>query len=317
MNNVCFNLYPTDITDQEITDRIPNFHGGLMEGLYEKKTIDRLLDKYGFSFSKKLGQNFLINPTVCPKIAELGNAKKGFGIIEVGTGFGVLTHELAKRADKVCAVELDERLLPVLAETLSEHENVKIFNNDILKIDLHELIANEFDGMEVAVCANLPYYITSPVVMRLLEERLPIRSVTVMVQKEAGVRLCAPLATRDCGAVTFAVRYFSEPKQLFNVSRGSFYPSPNVDSCVIRFDIREDTPECVTDEKFFFTVVRAAFTQRRKTLCNSVSATLGLDKALVTKAAEDAGLAPTVRPEALTLEQMAAFASSLKSVSSI
>ena len=283
-----------------------------MEGLYEVRTINRLLEKYGFSFSKKLGQNFLINPSVCPRIAEMGNVQKGFGVIEVGTGFGVLTHELAKRADKVCAVELDERLIPVLEETLAEHDNVKIFNADIMEFDLHKLIAEEFEGLEVAVCANLPYYITSPVIMRLLEERLPIRSVTVMVQKEAGVRLCAPLATRDCGAVTFAVRYFSEPKQLFNVSRGSFYPAPNVDSCVIRFDIRGETPDCVTDEKHFFKVVRAAFQQRRKTLCNSVSGTLGLDKSLVGEAAAAAGLSPSVRPEAMSLEQMAAFSEELK-----
>lgn len=288
-----------------------NFEVIALEGLYEIKKINSLLERYGFSFSKKLGQNFLTNPAVCPKIAELGGAAAGVGVIEVGTGFGVLTHELAKRADKVCAVELDERLIPVLNETLSEHENVKIFNDDILKIDLHKLIKEEFDGLEVAVCANLPYYITSPVIMRLLEERLPVRSVTVMVQKEAGTRLCAQPGTRECGAVTFAVRYFSEPKLLFNVSRGSFYPAPNVDSCVIRFDIREHTPENVADEKFFFRTVRAAFQQRRKTLCNSVSATIGADKQLVNDAIEKCGLSPSVRPEATSLEQMIHFSNEL------
>lgn len=287
-----------------------------MEGLYEVKTINSILEKHDFSFSKKLGQNFLINPSVCPRIAEMGNAAEGFGIIEVGTGIGVLTHELAKRADKVCAIELDERLLPVLEETLAEHNNVKIFNDDIMKIDLKKLIAEEFHGLNVAVCANLPYYITSPVIMRLLEERLPIKSVTVMVQKEAGTRLCAPLGSRECGAVTFAVRYFSEPKLLFNVSRGSFYPAPNVDSCVIRFDIRENTPNNVTDEKWLFKVVRAAFQQRRKTLCNSVSATLGIDKKTVAAAAESAGLDPSVRPEAMSMEQMTAFSEQLARLNS-
>jgi 16S rRNA (adenine1518-N6/adenine1519-N6)-dimethyltransferase len=282
-----------------------------LEGLYEIKNIKEILERHGFTFSKKLGQNFLVNPSVCPKIAEMGNAAKGFGIIEVGTGVGVLTHELAKRADKVCAVELDERLIPVLDETLAEHDNVKIFNDDIMKIDLGKLIEDEFEGLDVAVCANLPYYITSPVIMRLLEERLPIKSVTVMVQKEAGVRLCAETGTRESGAVTFAVRYFSEPKLLFNVSRGSFYPAPNVDSCVIRFDIRETTPENVRDERFFFKVVRAAFQQRRKTLCNSVSATLGIDKSAVTDAAVKAGLNPAVRPEAMKMEQMIDFANVL------
>ncbi len=282
-----------------------------MEGLYEIKTINEILQRHGFSFSKKLGQNFLINPTVCPKIAEMGNAQKGFGVIEIGTGIGVLTNELAKRADRICAIELDNRLIPILDETLAEYSNVKIFNDDILKIDLHKLIDEEFDGLEVAVCANLPYYITSPVIMRLLEERLPIKSVTVMVQKEAGVRLCAKTGTRESGAVTYAVRYFSEPRMLFNVSRGSFYPAPNVDSCVIRFDIFDKTPESVTDEKFFFRVVRAAFEQRRKTLCNSVSAILGIDKSVVAQAALLSGISASIRPEAVEMDQMISFANEL------
>lgn len=283
-----------------------------MEGLYEISTIRSIMERHGFSFSKKLGQNFLINPSVCPRIAEMGGADKGVGVIEVGTGVGVLTHELAKRADKVCAVELDDRLIPVLGETLAEHDNVKIFNEDILKIDLHELIAEEMQGLKVVVCANLPYYITSPVIMRLLEERLPIDAVTVMVQKEAAARLTAQCGTRESGAVTFAVRYFSEPKQLFSVSRGSFFPAPNVDSAVVRFDIRETPAQSAEDEKWFFRVVRAAFQQRRKTLCNSVSATLGIGKASVSEAAVSAGLDPAVRPEAMTMEQMLLFAAKLK-----
>ncbi|MBR6046350.1 MAG: 16S rRNA (adenine(1518)-N(6)/adenine(1519)-N(6))-dimethyltransferase RsmA [Ruminococcus sp.] len=273
--------------------------------------IKEILSRHGFSFSKSLGQNFLVNPSVCPRIAELGNAKPGFGIIEIGTGIGVLTNELAKRADKVVAVEIDERLMPVLAETLSEHDNVKIVNADIMEVDLAELIKNEFGGLEVAVCANLPYYITSPVIMRLLEERLPIRSITVMVQKEAGVRLCAPMPSRDMGAVTAAVHYFSEPELLFNVSRGSFMPPPNVDSCVVRFNIREKTPEGVRDEAFFFRTVRAAFSQRRKTLANSAASGLSADKAVVSAAIEKAGLPAAVRPEQLTMEQFIAFANEL------
>ena len=283
------------------------------EGLHEPAVIRGILERHGFSFSKKLGQNFLTNPTVCPRIAEMGGAAKGVGVIEVGTGVGVLTHELAKRADKVCAVELDERLMPVLAETLAEHDNIKILNEDIMKTDLHGLIEKELSGLDVVVCANLPYYITSPVIMRLLEERLPIKAVTVMVQKEAGVRLCAPEGTRECGAVTFAVRYFSEPKKLFDVSRGSFFPPPNVDSCVIRLDLRDKTifAPASDEERFLFRTVRAAFGQRRKTLCNSVSATLGADKQTVAAAIEKAGLSPSVRPEALTLAQMAEFSQRL------
>ena len=207
-----------------------------MDNLSNISVIKKIFEKHGFSFSKTLGQNFLINPSVCPKIAELGNAKKGFGIIEIGTGIGVLTNELAKRAEKVVAIEIDDRLIPVLKDTLSEYNNIKIINADVMKVDLAKLIDEEFKGLDVAVCANLPYYITSPIIMMLLEQRLPLKSVTVMVQREAGQRLCAQMGTRDMGAVTVAVRYFSDPEILFNVSKGSFMPAPNVDSCVVRFN---------------------------------------------------------------------------------
>lgn len=283
-----------------------------MENLSNISVIRDILERHNFTFSKALGQNFLINPSVCPKIAEMGNAKKGFGIIEIGTGIGVLTNELAKRADKVVAIEIDSRLLPVLEETLAEYDNVKVINADVMEVDLHKLIEEEFQGMEVAVCANLPYYITSPILMMLLEERLPIKSVTVMVQKEAGVRLCAGMGTRDMGAVTVAINYFSTPKILFNVSRGSFMPSPNVDSCVVRFDINEKTPEGVTDEKFFFRTARGAFSQRRKTLANSVSSAMQIDKQTVIKAIELSGLDPNVRPEKLSMSEFIGFSENLK-----
>lgn len=283
-----------------------------MENLSNIGVIKDILERHNFTFSKTLGQNFLINPTVCPKIAEMGNAKKGFGIIEVGTGIGVLTNELAKRADKVVAIEIDSRLLPVLGKTLAEYDNVKVINADVMEVDLHKLIEEEFQGMEVAVCANLPYYITSPILMMLLEERLPIKSVTVMVQKEAGVRLCAEMGTRDMGAVTVAINYFSEPKILFNVSRGSFMPSPNVDSCVVKFDIKDKTPEGVTDEKFFFKTARGAFSQRRKTLANSVSSAMKIDKQTVIKAIEQSGLDSNVRPEKLSMTEFITFSENLK-----
>lgn len=283
-----------------------------MENLSNIGVIKDILERHNFTFSKTLGQNFLINPKVCPKIAEMGNAKKGFGIIEVGTGIGVLTNELAKRADKVVAIEIDSRLLPVLGETLAEYDNVKVINADVMEVDLHKLIEEEFQGMEVAVCANLPYYITSPILMMLLEKRLPIKSVTVMVQKEAGVRLCAEMGTRDMGAVTVAINYFSEPKILFNVSRGSFMPSPNVDSCVVKFDIKDKTPEGVTDEKFFFKTARGAFSQRRKTLANSVSSAMKIDKQTVIKAIEQSGLDSNVRPEKLSMTEFITFSENLK-----
>lgn len=274
--------------------------------------IKDILSRHGFTFSKSLGQNFLINPSVCPRIAEYGSARKGFGVIEIGTGIGVLTRELAERADKVVAIEIDERLMPVLAETLSDFDNVKIINDDVMNVDLHRLIEEEFQGLDVAVCANLPYYITSPIIMMLLEQRLPIKTVTVMVQKEAGARLCAKMGTRDVGAVTVAVNYFSEPEILFNVSRGSFMPPPNVDSCVVRFNIREHTPEGVTDERFFFRTVRAAFSQRRKTLVNSVASGLPADKQTVAAAVKEADLPENVRPEQLSMEQMIAFSNALR-----
>lgn len=282
-----------------------------MENLSNINVIKALMKKHDFEFSKNLGQNFLINPSVCPKIAEMGNAKSGFGIIEIGTGVGVLTTELAKRADKVVAIEIDKRLLPILDDTLSEFDNVKIINADVMEIDLSKIIDEEFEGLDVAVCANLPYYLTSPIIMMLMESRLRIKSITVMVQKEAGTRLCAKMGTRDMGAVTVAVNYFSNPKILFNVSRGSFMPAPNVDSCVVRFDIKDETPEGVCDEKLFFKVARGAFSQRRKTLANSVSSALSIEKQTVIKAIEQAGLSISVRPEQLSMEELIEFANNI------
>lgn len=276
-----------------------------MENLTNINVIKDIFERHGFTFSKALGQNFIINPSICPKIAEMGNAGKGFGVIEIGTGVGVLTNELAKRADKVAAVEIDTRLIPILQETLAEYDNVTIINADVMKTDLNAVIDENFKGLDVAVCANLPYYITSPIIMYLLESRLPIKSVTVMVQKEAGVRLCAKPGSRECGAVTAAVHYYAEPKLLFNVSRGSFMPTPNVDSCVIRLDIRETPAVNVADEKFFFRVVRGAFSQRRKNLANSLSSSMSADKQTVISAIKAAGLLENIRPEQLTLQQFA------------
>lgn len=276
----------------------------IMNNLSDINVIKSVLSRHGFTFSKALGQNFIINPGVCPRIAEEGGAREGVGVLEIGAGIGVLTAELAKRADKVVCIELDTRLLPVLDETLGEFDNVKIINGDILKVDLHKILEEEFGDMPVVVCANLPYYITSPVIMRLLESRLKIESVTVMVQKEAAVRLCADVGSRDSGAVTVAVNYYAEAQKLFDVSRGSFMPSPNVDSSVIRLDILPEPPITVSDERFFFSMVKAAFSQRRKTASNGISSGTGIAKPTVIKAIEAAGLPSTVRAEALTMEQL-------------
>ena len=283
-----------------------------MENLTNITVIRDIFERHGFSFNKNLGQNFLVNPSVCPKIAEMGNAQQGWGILEIGTGVGVLTHELAKRAEKVAAIEIDSRLIPVLEETLAEHNNVKIINEDVMKADLSKIISENFAGLKVGVCANLPYYITSPVIMLLLESRLPIESITVMVQKEAGKRLCAEMGTRDAGAVTAAVRYYSEPKLLFNVSRGSFMPAPNVDSCVIRLDVKKETELEISDEAFFFKVVRGAFSQRRKNICNSISSALGLPKQTVTEVVKAAGISETARAEQLKMTEFAAIAEKLQ-----
>ncbi|MDE6728414.1 MAG: 16S rRNA (adenine(1518)-N(6)/adenine(1519)-N(6))-dimethyltransferase RsmA, partial [Oscillospiraceae bacterium] len=201
-------------------------------------TIKKLFEQNGFSFSKSLGQNFLINPTVCPNIAERGGCKSGVCALEIGTGVGVLTRELAARCDKVTAIEIDERLKPILAETLANLDNVEVIFADVMETDLAAVIAERFGGAETVVCANLPYYITSPVIMKVLESRLPITAMTVMVQKEAAERICAKPGTRECGAIAYAVNYYREPETLFRGNRGSFMPSPNVDSTVIRLDIK-------------------------------------------------------------------------------
>lgn len=275
-------------------------------------TIKALLARHGFHFSKALGQNFIVNPSVCPRMADESGIDSESGVIEIGAGIGVLTAELAKRAKKVVCIELDSKLLPILDETLADFDNIEIINADVLKIDLAALIEEKFGGMPVYVCANLPYYITSPVIMTLLESRLPLKAVTVMVQREAAQRLCAPVGSRLSGAVTVAVDYYAEARKLFDVSAGSFMPAPKVDSSVIRLDIREKPGIEVGDEKLFFSMVHAAFGQRRKTASNSISSGTGIPKAVVAEAIERCGFPPAVRAESMTAEQLAALCEALK-----
>ena len=279
--------------------------------LSDISTMKEILSRHGFTFSKALGQNFLINPSVCPRMAEMCGVDDESGVLEIGPGIGVLTRELAKRSKKTVAVELDTRLLPVLAETLADYPNASVVHGDVMKLDLHQLIKEEFPGMKVAVCANLPYYITSPVIMKILEEKLPITALTVMVQKEAADRICAKPGTRACGAVSAAGQYYAEPEILFQVSRGSFMPAPNVDSTVIRLNVREQPPVKLSDEAHFFRLIKAAFGQRRKTALNAVSSGMGLPKAEVAKAMERAGIAPTARAEQMALEMLADFSNEL------
>lgn len=280
--------------------------------LTDLATIRALCEKYDFALSKGFGQNFIVNPGVPPKIVDAAGIDRSCGVIEIGPGIGVLTKEMARRAGKVVAVEVDKRLPPVLEETLAGFDNVKVVLQDVLKTDLKALAAQEFPGMKVVVCANLPYYITSPIIMKLLEDKLPIDNITVMVQKEAAERLAALPGTRESGAVSCAVRYFAQPRMMFSVQAGSFYPAPKVTSAVVRMDIRPTPAVSVPDEKAYFALVRAAFGQRRKTAANSIAAGLGIPRSQVTAALEAAGLDPRVRPEQLTLEDFAAVDAALR-----
>ncbi|WP_217957497.1 16S rRNA (adenine(1518)-N(6)/adenine(1519)-N(6))-dimethyltransferase RsmA [Acutalibacter muris] len=279
--------------------------------LSDPRALRELLQRHGLRLSKGLGQNFLINPSVCPRMAAACGAEGCAGVLEVGPGVGVLTRELSSTAKKVVSVELDHRLLPVLEETLSDCTNVEIVQGDILKLDLHRLIEEKLSGGPVCVCANLPYYITSPVIMALLEGGLPLTAVTVMVQKEAAARLCAPPGVRECGAVSVSVHYRSRPQVLFQVGRGSFMPPPNVDSSVIRFDMLPEPPVRVRNEDILFKVARGAFVQRRKTAANSLSGALRLPKGLIEGRLAQAGIPINARAEQLTLAQFGTLSDAL------
>ncbi len=268
-------------------------------------TLTKILRSEGFNTKKSLGQNFLVDPTVCPEMAAAA-CDKNTGALEIGPGAGVLTRELSDAAKKVVAIELDERLRPVLKKTLSDKDNVEVIFGDAMKLDLLALIKEKFSDCEkVAVCANLPYYITSPIVMMLLESRLPIDNITVMVQKEAAERLCAEVGSRESGAVTVAVSYYAETEILFHVGRDSFMPPPNVDSAVIKLTLRDEPAVKLKDEKAFFRFVKACFAQRRKTLVNTVSSSLGVSKDLLREALSELGLPETARSENLSMEQLA------------
>ena len=281
------------------------FLGEITMNLADYNTLQKVLKSEGFNTKKSLGQNFLVNPDVCPEMARCA-CDKETGALEIGPGAGVLTRELADAAKKVVAIELDNRLKSVLAKTLADKDNVEVIFGDAMKIDLVALIKEKFsDCKRVAVCANLPYYITSPIIMMLLEAKLPIDNITVMVQKEAAERLCAEVGSRDSGAVTVAVNYYAKGEILFEVDRYSFMPPPNVDSAVIKLTLR-DKPEIeLLDEKEFFRFVKGAFAQRRKTLVNTVSSSAGVSKELIREALSSIGLPETARGESLTMQELA------------
>ncbi len=270
--------------------------------------VKDLLARHGFRFSKSLGQNFLIADWVPRQIAEAAGLDKSCGVLEIGPGVGCLTRELAARAGKVAAVELDRSLLPVLAETLADFHNVEVVPGDVMKLDLAALVSDRLDGLTPHVCANLPYNITTPALTKLLESGL-FRSVTVMIQKEVARRVCAAPGTADYGAFTLLCQYYADCKLLFDVPAGCFLPAPKVTSAVVRMDVRETPPVDVPPEALF-KVVRAAFAQRRKTLLNALSSACGRDRSRdeLRQVILDCGLPEAVRGEALSLEQFADLA---------
>ncbi|MBE5969287.1 MAG: 16S rRNA (adenine(1518)-N(6)/adenine(1519)-N(6))-dimethyltransferase RsmA [Lachnospiraceae bacterium] len=266
-----------------------------------------ILKKYGFSFQKKFGQNFLIDNNILEKIVENAGVTKDDLVIEIGPGIGTLTQHLCEHAREVVAVEIDKKLIPILKDTLSEYDNVRVINEDILKVDVNKIAEERNGGKNVKVVANLPYYITTPIIMGLFESNLPLESITVMVQKEVAERMQVGPGTKDYGALSLAVQFYSKPKVVLNVPAGCFMPKPNVDSAVIKLEKYEQPPVEVKDSKKMFKIIRAAFNQRRKTLTNSIanSGELNYLKDDVGKALETMGLLSTVRGEALTLEQFA------------
>lgn len=277
-----------------------------------QKTIE-VIKRHGFDFQKKFGQNFLIDAHVLDKIIASAEITENDFVLEIGPGIGTMTQYLAEAAREVIAVEIDRNLIPILNETLAQYDNVTVLNQDILKTDIGAIADEKNGGRPIKVVANLPYYITTPIIMGLFESKVPIDSITVMVQKEVALRMQAGPGTKDYGALSLAVQYYAEPYLAANVPPNCFIPRPGVGSAVIRLKRRPEPPVAVRDEKLLFALIRASFNQRRKTLVNGLknSADLSFDKETITEAVQKAGLSENVRGEALTLEQFAALADAL------
>ena len=266
-----------------------------------------ILDKYGFSFQKKFGQNFLIDENVVRKIVREAGVTKDDFVLEIGPGIGTMTQILCEEAREVVAVEIDKKLIPILTQdTLSYYDNVTVINEDILKLDIVKLANERNGGKPIKVVANLPYYITTPIIMGLFESQVPLDSITIMVQKEVADRMQVGPGTKDYGALSLAVQFYARPQIVLTVPASCFMPRPNVDSAVIRLERFKEPPVDVTDQHLMFNIIRASFNQRRKTMTNSVvNAGLGITKEKLLTALEACGLPATVRGEALTLEQFA------------
>lgn len=278
-----------------------------------QKTIETI-QKYEFMFQKKFGQNFLIDPHVLEKIIRAAGVTKEDCVLEIGPGIGTMTQYLAENAGKVVAVEIDRNLIPILSETLAEYDNVTVINEDILKVDIKELADKYNGGRPIKVVANLPYYITTPIIMGLFESNVPIDNITVMVQKEVADRMKEGPGSKDYGALSLAVQYYALPEIVANVPPNCFIPRPNVGSAVIRLTRHKEAPVRVEDPKLMFKLIRASFNQRRKTLQNGIGNSLELSftKEQVAAAIEQMGLSPSVRGEALSLEQFARLSDILK-----
>ena len=274
-----------------------------------------VLQKYNFNFQKKFGQNFLIDTHVLDKIISESNITKDDCVLEIGPGIGTMTQYLAENAREVVAVEIDKALIPILEDTLSDYDNVTVINDDILKVDINKIVEEKNKGNDIKVVANLPYYITTPIIMGLFESHVPLKSITIMVQKEVADRMQVGPGTKDYGALSLAVQYYAKPEIVANVPPNCFMPRPNVGSAVIRLTRYENPPVSVNNENFMFSLIRASFNQRRKTLVNGLqNGGLGLSKEIILSALEKMELSPTIRGEALTLEQFASLSNILENM---
>lgn len=276
-----------------------------MDRLSSHRATKDIVDKHGFKFSKSLGQNFLIDDNVIDKIIDGARVKEGDKVIEVGPGIGTLTREMAKRAEKVVAVEIDKNLIPILKETLADFDNTEVVNEDILKVDINKLVDEKLSEGPVKLIANLPYYITTPIVMKFLEEDIPVTDIVVMVQKEVADRMNAVPSTKDYGALSVAVQYYCDTEIVAKAPRHMFIPQPKVDSTVIGLHIREEKKYKADNEQLFFKTVKAAFGQRRKTLLNSLSSMGVLEKAKIKEVLAEAGIDEKRRGETLSIEEFA------------
>ncbi|MBU9721985.1 MULTISPECIES: 16S rRNA (adenine(1518)-N(6)/adenine(1519)-N(6))-dimethyltransferase RsmA [Bacillaceae] len=274
----------------------------------------QILERYGFSFKKSLGQNFLIDTNILRRIVDAADISEETGVIEIGPGIGALTEQIAKKAGKVLAFEIDQRLLPILKETLAPYDHVKVIHQDILKADVINEIEEYFsEGQDLAVIANLPYYVTTPILMKLLEEKLPLRTIVVMIQKEVADRIAAKPNSKDYGSLSIAAQFYAHAETAFTVPKTVFVPQPNVDSAILKLTLREKPPVDTDDEEFFFEIVRASFTQRRKTILNNLSKYFSetMSKADMETCLTETGIDPRRRGESLSMEEFADLSNAL------